>query len=127
MNTHQHVLPTNTIAIPNVFVLGTQAMNHSIGHTTILVIYKTTWLQLVTSIVLGKTNMLPISTYLMWYNVIPPFVLLNLSLYLAYPAGTKGLDYLIFINYTCYVPRNVYLVPEQLVVPQTYTPYSIGN
>jgi hypothetical protein len=30
MNVHQHVLPTITIVVPNVFVLGTQAMNPSI-------------------------------------------------------------------------------------------------
>jgi hypothetical protein len=32
----------------------------------------------------GKTNMLPTSTYLMWYNVILPFVPLDASLYLIY-------------------------------------------
>jgi hypothetical protein len=52
---------------------------------------------------------------------------LDPSLYLAYLVGTKGLDYLIFKNYTIYVPRNVYPVLEQHVVPPTYTPYSIGN
>jgi len=35
--------------------------------------------------------MLPTSTYPMWYNVIPPFVPLDLSLYPAYQIGTKGL------------------------------------
>ncbi len=39
MNTHKPVFPTTTIAIPNVFVLGTQAMNPSIVHTTIHVNY----------------------------------------------------------------------------------------
>jgi hypothetical protein len=39
MNTHQHVLPTITIAVPNVFILGTQAMNPSIGHTIIPINY----------------------------------------------------------------------------------------
>jgi hypothetical protein len=63
----------------------------------------------------------------MWYNVIPPFVLLNSSLYLAYPIGTKGLDSLIFKNYTGYVLGNVYLVLEQPNVPPTYTPYFVGN
>jgi hypothetical protein len=51
--------------------------------------------------------MLPTAIYPMWHNVIPPFVPLDLSLYLAYPTGTKGLDYLIFKNHTCYVPENV--------------------
>jgi hypothetical protein len=37
--THQLVLPTITIAIPNVSILRTQAMNPSIGHTTIPIIY----------------------------------------------------------------------------------------
>jgi hypothetical protein len=73
MNVHQLVLPTTTIVLPNVYVLRTQAMNFSIGHTIILVNYPTTWSQPITLIVSNKTNMLPISTYLMWYNVIPPF------------------------------------------------------
>jgi hypothetical protein len=34
MNGHQLVLPTITIVLPNVSILGTQAMNISIGHTT---------------------------------------------------------------------------------------------
>jgi len=40
--------------------------------------------------------MLPTSTYLMWYNVIPPFVPLDPNLYLAYPTGTRGFESLIF-------------------------------
>jgi hypothetical protein len=51
--------------------------------------------------------MLPISTYPMWYNVIPFFVPLDLTLYPTCPTGTKGLDYSIFRNYIGYVPRNV--------------------
>jgi hypothetical protein len=39
MNIHQHVLPTTTITIPNVFILGTQAINPSIVHTIVLVNY----------------------------------------------------------------------------------------
>jgi hypothetical protein len=39
INIHQFVLPTTTIAVPNVFVLGTQAMNPNIGHTIILINY----------------------------------------------------------------------------------------
>ncbi len=39
MNAHQLVIPTNIITIPNVFVLGTQAMNPSISHTAILINY----------------------------------------------------------------------------------------
>jgi hypothetical protein len=45
---------------------------------------------------------------------------------LAYPTRTKGLDPMMFRNYTSYVPRYVYHVLEQLV-PPTYTPHSIGN
>jgi hypothetical protein len=71
--------------------------------------------------------MLPTSTYPMWFNVIPPFVPLDLSLYPTYPIGTKGTNSLIFRNYTCYVFRNVYLILEQHVVPPTYIPNSIGN
>jgi hypothetical protein len=56
MNIHQLVFPTITIAILNMFVLGTQAMNPSIGHMAIPVNYQTTWLQLVTPIILDKTN-----------------------------------------------------------------------
>jgi hypothetical protein len=41
MNTNQLVFPTITIAIPNVFVLGSQAMNLNIGHMVVLVNYQT--------------------------------------------------------------------------------------
>jgi hypothetical protein len=68
MNVHQPVLSTITTRIPNVCTLGNQAMNPNIGHTTIPVNYQTTWSQLVTPIITGKTNVLPISTQLMWYN-----------------------------------------------------------
>jgi len=89
MNTHKHVLPTTTIAVPNVSILRTQALNPSIGHMIVHVIYQTTWSQLVTPIVPNKTSILPISTYSMWYNVIPPFVPLYPSLYPANPTGKK--------------------------------------
>jgi hypothetical protein len=102
-------------------------MNISIVHTTILVNYQTTWSQHVTLIILSKTNMLFTLTYPMWYNVISPFVPLDLSLYLTYLARTKGLDSSIFRNYTCYVIGNVYPVPKQHVVPPTYILNSIGN
>jgi hypothetical protein len=127
MNTHQPIFPATTIEVPNVYVLGTQAMNFGIGHRVILINYQTTWSQPVTPIVLGKTSMLLISTYLMWYNVIPPFVPLVPNLYPSYPTGTKGLDSLVFSNYVGYVLRNVYPIPKQLVVPPTYTPYYVGN
>jgi hypothetical protein len=127
MNVHQPILPTTKIIVPNVFILGNQSMNPSIVHTTIPINYHTTWSQPVTPIVLGKTSMLPISTYPMWYNVIPPFVPLDPSLYPTYQIGTKGLDSLIFRNYIGYVLENMYLVPEQPIVPPTYIPYSIGN
>jgi hypothetical protein len=73
-------------------------------------------------IILGKTGMLPTSTYLMWYNVIHPFVPLDPSLYSTYRTRAKGFDSLIFKNYTCYVPRNVYPVLEQPTVLPTYIP-----
>ncbi len=41
-NIHQFDFPTPTILIPNVFILGTQAMNPNIGHTTVHVNYQTT-------------------------------------------------------------------------------------
>jgi hypothetical protein len=104
MNTHQHVLPTTTITISNVSILRTQAMNPSICHTTIPFNYQTTWSQHVTPIAPGKTSLLPVSTYPMWYNVIPPFVPLDPSLYLAYQIGTKGLDSSIFRNCIGYIP-----------------------
>jgi hypothetical protein len=62
--------------------------------------------------------MLPTPTYPMWYNVIPPFVLLDPNLYLAYPTRTKGLDSSIFRNYIGYVLGNVCPIPKQLIVPQ---------
>jgi hypothetical protein len=39
MNVHQLILLTTTIIVLNVFILETQAMNHNIGHTTILIKY----------------------------------------------------------------------------------------
>ncbi len=104
MNIHEPVLPTTTIAIPNVFGLGTQAMSPSRAHTIVLVNFQTTRSQLVSPIVPGKTNKLPISTYPMWYNFIPLFMPLDPSLY---PTRTKGLDSSIFRNYIGYVPGNV--------------------
>ncbi len=63
----------------------------------------------------------------MWYNVIPPFVPLDPDLYPVYPIRTKGLDFSIFRNYIGYIPRNVYLILKQHVVPPTYIPYFVGN
>ncbi len=34
---------------------------------------------------------------------------------------------MIFRNYTSYVPKNVYPVPEQPIIPLTYIPNYIGN
>ena len=104
INTHQPILPTTIIIVPNMFIIGIQAMNPNIGHRIIHVNYHTIWSQLVTPIVPSKTNMLLISTYPMWYNVIPPFVPLDPSLYLAYQIGTKGLDSSIFRNCIGYIP-----------------------
>jgi hypothetical protein len=47
----------------------------------ILVNYQTTWSQ---PVIPGQTNILPTSTYPMWYNVIPPFVFLDPNLYPTY-------------------------------------------
>jgi hypothetical protein len=63
----------------------------------------------------------------MWYNVIPPFVPLYLSLHLTYPTRTKGLDPSIFRNDIGYVHGYVYPSHELLVVPPIYTPRTIGN
>jgi hypothetical protein len=52
---------------------------------------------------------------------------LDLGLYLANLTRTKGFDFLIFRNYTSYVPGNVYPVFKQPIVPPTYIPYSISN
>jgi hypothetical protein len=102
-------------------------MNFNIGYTTVPIDYQTTWSQHVTLIVPSKTNMIPPSTYPIWYNVIPLFVPLNLSLYPVYPTRTKGIDPLIFRNYIGYAHGYVYLIFEQLVVPPTYTPHYVGN
>ncbi len=105
MNLHQPILPNPTIVVLNVFILGTQAMNPNIGYTTLFVNYQTTWSQPITPIIPSKINALPSSTYPMWCNVIPRFVPLNLSLYLAYPIGIKRFDPSIFKNYISYVPK----------------------
>jgi hypothetical protein len=104
--------PTTTIVVPNVSVLRTQAMNPNIGHTIVPINYHTIRSQPITSIILGTTNMLPISTYPMWYNIIPPFVPLDPNLYLVYPTRTKGITFSIFRNYTCYVFEYVHLTCE---------------
>jgi len=126
MNTYQLILPTITIAILNVFVLKIQTMNPNITHIVVPINYQITWSQPITPIVLGKTSMLPTSTNPMWYNVIPPFVPLDPSLYPTYPTWTKGLDSLTFRNYIGNVPRNVYLIFKQHV-PPTHIPNSIRN
>jgi hypothetical protein len=89
MNVHQHVIPTTTTILPNVHVPRIKAMKFSIGHTIILVSYQWTWQPLVTPFVLGETNVLLTSTYPMWYNVIPLYIILNLNLYPTYPNGRK--------------------------------------
>jgi hypothetical protein len=108
-------------------MLRTQTMNLNICHMVVPINYQTTWSQLLIPTIPSKTSMLLTSTYPMWYNVIPPFVHLDPSLYPTYQTRAKGLDYLIFRNYISYVSRNVYRVPKQLVIPPTYIPYSIGN
>jgi len=89
MNVCQLIFLATITTILNVYVSRTQAMNLSIGHMVVPINYQITWSQSITIIILGKTSMLPTSTYPMWYDVIPPFVPLNLSLYLANPIGTK--------------------------------------
>jgi hypothetical protein len=34
---------------------------------------------------------------------------------------------MMFKNYTYYVPRHAYPVPEQPIVPHAFTPHIIGN
>jgi hypothetical protein len=99
------------MAIFNVSMLKIQAMNPSIGYTIIHVDYQITRSQSITPIVPSKTNMLPTSTYPMWYNVIPPFMLLDLNLYSIYQIRTKGLNPLNFRNYIGYC-RNPSLGPR---------------
>jgi hypothetical protein len=53
--------------------------------------------------------MIPTSTYLMWYNVIPYFVHLDPNLYPIYQIGAKGFDYSIFKNYTSYVIMEIHM------------------
>jgi hypothetical protein len=127
MNTHQFVLPTTTITLPNVSVLRTQAMNPGIGHLIIPINYQTTWSQHVTPIDRVK----PIC-YLLQHTQCgimsyPLFVPLDLNLYPRYPTRIKGLDFSIFRNYIGYVLGNVYPILEQLIVPPTYILYFIGN
>jgi hypothetical protein len=42
MNVHKPILPTTIIVVPNVYVLGTQAMNLSIIYTIVPMNYQTT-------------------------------------------------------------------------------------
>jgi hypothetical protein len=39
MNVHQPIFPTTIIVVPNVFILGIQAMNFSMAHMVVLVNY----------------------------------------------------------------------------------------
>ncbi len=60
-------------------------------------------------------------------NGIPPYIPLNLNLYLTYTTKTKGFDPLISNNYTSYVLGYI-LVPEQPgVIPLIQMPQTIGN
>lgn len=63
----------------------------------------------------------------MWYNIIPPFMPLNLNLYPVYPTETKGLDLLIIRNYVGYVHGYVYPILEQSMVSRTFTQHIVGN
>jgi hypothetical protein len=40
MNVHQHVLPTIIVVLTNAYILGTQAMNLSIGHMEVPINYQ---------------------------------------------------------------------------------------
>jgi hypothetical protein len=42
MNVHQHVLPTTITILPNVSIIGIQAMNLNIGRMAIPINYQTT-------------------------------------------------------------------------------------
>ncbi len=108
-------------------IQGIQVTNPSIGHTTIHVSYQSTWQPNVTPFVPSKTNVLFTSTYPMWYNVIPLYVPLDPNLYPTYPIEAKGLDILIFRNYTCYVHGYVHLTLKQPIIPPIHTPHIVGN
>lgn len=101
-------------------------MNPSIGHIVILINYQPTWPPPFTLFILGRTNVLPTSTYHMWYNVIIPCIPLEHNLYPTYFIETKRFDPLIFRNYTCYVLEYVHSIPKQLVIPSVQIPH-IGN
>ncbi len=115
MNVHQPVIPTPIVVLPNVYVLGIQPMNPSIGHTPIPINYQSNWQSPITPFVRGKINTIPTSTYPIWYNVILPYIPLDPNLYPAYTTKEKKIDLLIPRNYTSYVPR--YVFSEQLVIP----------
>ncbi len=110
MNVHQPIIPTLIIILPNVYVLGIQPMNLSIGHTPVAISYLSNWQSHVTPFVLGKINTILTSTCPMWYNVIFPYIPLDHNLYPTYITRIKCFDPLIPRNYTTYVPRYV-LVP----------------
>ncbi len=109
------------------FIQGIQITNLSIGHTAIHVSYQSIYQPHVTPFVLSKTNVLRTSTYPMWYNVIPLYVLLDPILYPTYPIETKEFDLLIFKNYTCYVHGYVHLTLKQPINPPIHTPHIVGN
>ncbi len=89
------------------YVLGNQLVNPSIRHMEVPISHQFNWKPLVTPFVQGRTNTLHVSTYPMWYNVIPPYIHLYLNLYLTYTIKVEGFDPLISRNDTCYIPGYV--------------------
>jgi len=51
------------------------------------------WPQLVTPLIARQPKII---LYMMWYNTIPSFLLMDLNMYSMYDLGIKGLDPLIF-------------------------------
>jgi hypothetical protein len=86
-------------------------MNPHIGHIVILINYQPTWPPPFTLFIPGGPNVLPTSTYHMWYNVIVPCIPLNLNLYSKYFIETKKFDPLIFRSYIGYVSEYVHSIP----------------
>jgi len=80
------------------------------------------WQQFVTPIILGQISNLPFSFYPMWYNVIPPYLPFDPSLYPRYFSGMKMFEHvypIIIIGYP--YPRL-----DKPIVTTSNTPYSIG-
>jgi hypothetical protein len=77
----------------------------------------------VTPIMPGHTNNVPFPSYPMWYNVIPPYLLLDSNLYPRYFNGMKMFELVNPRTATISMAWYLYQRLDQLVMTTSSTPY----